>query len=261
LKPLCVLCAAWVCSLPAAASTAFYIIEKDHRFQQDGPSTINSNGFDIIATVFPNPTSPFDGATLDIPGQGSVALTNFGGGLLQFSSVGASDFPTGTYTFHATDSTNSANNENVSVDDSVESFPSAIPALTPGSFNALAAFDPTQDFLFSFNTFVGGAAPFDGGLIFFEILDLGDLSRPFIQGVQPNVGQVTLPGGTLQTGRNYEWVLFFQNALVTANTQLETDTRTRGFFSTAATTTPEPDSLLLAAAGIAGLWGMRRLRR
>ncbi len=255
----------------AFGSTAFYIIEKDHRFEQDTSSGVVTNGFDFIASV--NPSATFDGGTLSVPGTStlapSVTLTNFGS-FLEYPDVVPdlatynARYPTGTYTFNVTDSGNSANNTSVSITDSSETFNATAPQIDAATFNALAGgIDPTQAFTFNYNAsaFTPATSPFNASLIFLEILDLGTGNVPVVDGVQANVSSITVNPNQLAPGTNYEWVLFYQNAIVGTNTQFETDVRTRGFFTTQSAT-PEPASFLLIALGAGALAAFKRkLRR
>ena len=257
----------------AFGATAFYIVEKDARFQQDGPTTVNSNGFDFIASV--NPSANFDGGNLGLATGSTltspVALTNFGS-LLEYSEVVPdlatfnAHYPTGTYTFNVTDSVTPANNTSQAISDLIESFPGTPPAIDAVTFNALAAgIDPTQAFTFNYNAnqFTPASAPFNASLIFLEILNLGNGTVPVVDGVQPNVGSITVNPNQLAPGTNYEWVLFYQNALVGTNTQFETDARTRGFFTTqgGVGAAAEPASFLLMGLGAGALALVRRKLR
>ena len=79
-------------------------------------------------------------------------------------------------------------------------------------------------------------------------------------GLQPNAGQDTIAANTLQAGQNYRYILFFSNDAVGIDTQLQLNSRTQGFFTTAggATATPEPASAVLALLGAGALFGFKR---
>lgn len=242
------------CITPAFGSTAFYIIQKDTRFTQTSTAAPTTpDNFDFFATVSPDAT--FDGGTVTGPGAfGTQTLSNLGTELQYGSGIIATQNPTGTYTFNVTDSGTPANNTSVSVDDTTETFPDAIPALTGASYTGLQNLDPTQAFTVNFNTFTGPAA-----LAFFAILDLNTNAVPIFDGLQPNAGQDTIAANSLVGGDSYEFILFFTTNVDTTNTQLQLTDRTRGFFTTQGAV-PEPGTVLFTFAGMCAMVWLNRQR-
>jgi hypothetical protein len=258
-KP-CAFAVALICgcfSIPAF-STPFYIVEKDILFLQNSTAApVATNGSAVTLSV----TTPgsFDGGTVNTPG--SAGTKTLGPGLIFQSGLlpaGDNTFPKGLYTFNLTDSTNSANSATQTVDDTVENFPTAIPALTPASWTALQTIDPTAPFTFHFNSFTSPDAP----LTFFDIQNLNDGTVPFSDGLQPNVTQDTIAANTLKVGVPYRFLIFFTDNIVTTNTQLQLTNRTQGRFTPgAATATPEPATVSTCLLGAIAMLGVARRRR
>jgi hypothetical protein len=249
--------------LVPAFGGAVFTIQKDTRYTQTSTSAPTTpDGFDFFATVRPNPSDTFDGGNVVGPaGFGTQTLTNQGGGSLQYGSgVIATQFPTGTYTFNVTDSVTPANNTSVAVDDTTEVFPNAIPAISGASYTALQGFDATKPFTLMFNSFTSA-----DGLIFLDILNLNTSTFSFVDALQPNAGQDTIPANTLTNGTPYKFFLFFTNTVVTGNspgpvTQEQLSNRTIGFFTTQSAAVPEPSSAFLGMLGIAAIYALKRKR-
>src|SRR5689334_20588194 len=111
-----------------ASASPFFIVQKDTRYTQTaGSAPTTPTGYDFFATV----TSPgtFDGGTVTVPVTSQLlsltssgASLQFGSGVITDQSTFTSTYPTGTYSFHLTDSTNSGHTQDATIDDSVEDF-------------------------------------------------------------------------------------------------------------------------------------------
>jgi hypothetical protein len=239
-----------------ATVPTFFVVQKDARFLQTGPSTTVGDGFDFIGKAQPNDgVSPiaYDGGTLSFPAASALSTAPLGpsGVSLQYASgkvaqsTFQADYPNGTFTFHMTNSGNASLTQTEAVDNSTVPVPTSDPMLSAASFNALQGMDPTKALTVSFNAFTGANA---NALIFFAIQDSSGHSLIF-DGLQPNVTQDTIAAGTLQAGAQYSFVLFFSNVAITPdnNGEVLMDTRTTGSFSTV----PEPTTgLSFALAGV-----------
>jgi MYXO-CTERM domain-containing protein len=248
--------------LPSPAAT-FSILQRDIRYTQSGPGAPSTpDGYDLFFDVMT--PSPFDGGTVSGP-AGPFALSptgadlQFGSGLIASQAAFNAAFPMGTYNYHLTNSANPAQTQDVSIDDTVETFPSSIPALTAASFNGLQGLNPALPFTVFFNTFTPAATPFNGPLAFFAVVDQNTSSIVLLDGLQPTDGQDLIPAGTLQSGTPYRYILFFSNNLVGIDTQLQLNLRTQGFFSTQGSA-PEPSTLALGLLGVGALLFVRRSR-
>src|SRR5262249_24160407 len=132
------------------SSAPFFVIQKDTRYVQcssAAPST--PAGFDLFATVMT--PGVFDGGTVTVPVNNNVlplspsgSNIRFASGVIASQSAFNSGFPTGVYAFHLSDSANPAITQDQTVDDSTETFPATIPALTAATFSGLSTLDPAQ---------------------------------------------------------------------------------------------------------------------
>lgn len=244
-------------SVPAlATANTFYILQKDVRFIQTGASTNTSDGFTFLGRATPDdgvgPIADTSG-TLTFPSPSPLTPQTLSpsGAELDYSSgkidqtTFQTDYPDGIYKFDL-------NTEGGSVDSTIAAQPSAIPMLTPTSFNALQGMDATQPITVSFNSFTN---PDADALIFFAVVDSSGNTILF-DGLQPNVTQDTIAANALQPGGQYSYFLFFSNANVIGNGEVLFENRTKGVFNTQAV--PEPGS---AAIGLLGLGLLAKRRR
>lgn len=238
-----------VCALaaPGLAVPTFYIVQRDARYTQGGPSALALTGFQLQGRATPNDgVGPidFNGGTITFPASSPLTTTALGpvGAELDYRSpvvdqaTFQTDYPNGVYSFHLTDSTNAAHTQNESVDSTIAAPPTAVPTLTSTSFSGLQGMNASQPFTVNFNAFTGANA---NALIFFGVTDSAGNTVLF-DGLQPNVTQDTIGANVLQAGKQYSFVLFFSNVAITAdnNGEVLQDNRTSGTFVTA----PEPAS-------------------
>lgn len=262
---ICALCAVAPKLLAAAIVPTFYILQEDTRFVQTGPSTTTSDGFTFQGRATPNDgSSPigFDGGTLSFPAPSPLTpqtLTPSAPNLVYSSgkvnqTTFQTNFPSGTYTFNLTDSTNPSHTGTEAIDSSIGVPVTTTPTLTAASFTGLQGLNTAQPFTVNWNAFSNAGA---NALIFFAVQDsLGN--TPIFDGLQPNVTQDTIPANALTPGTAYNFFLFFTNNAFTAdnNGQVTTDGRTSGAFTTLAV--PEPATASLALLGFGVLFRRRR---
>ena len=110
--------------------------------------------------------------------------------------------------------------------------------------------------MISFNTF-SGAAPFNTTFAFFGVADQNG-KFVLLDQLLPNAGQHTISANELKPGQAYSYTLIFSNNLVGTDTKIQLNSRTQGFFTTAA---PEPSSFLLAGMRVLAIVGWQRRRR
>jgi hypothetical protein len=248
----------------------FFILQRDTRFTQTGPSTTAADGFLFQGRATPNDgigPIDFNGGTISFPATSPIPTSALGpsGAELSYSSgkildqtTFQTDYPvSGNYTFHLTDSANAAHTQTETVNDGIGTAVATVPALTAASFNGLQGMDPSKAFTVNFNSF---ADPGPGALIFFAIQDsLGN--TPVFDGLQPNVTQDVVPANKLQPGTQYNFFLFFENNAISPDNiaQVTLDTRTKGSFTTQAV--PEASAGLLAMLTLSGGRVLRRRRR
>jgi hypothetical protein len=237
------------------SSAPFFVIQKDIRYVQSSSAAPTTPvGFDLFATVMT--PGVFDGGTVTVPVNNNVqplspsgANIRFASGVIGSQSIFTSSFPTGVYAFHLTDSASPGTTQDQTVDDSTETFPTTIPALSAATFSGLSTLDPTLPFVVHFNTYTSPHSP----LTFFALLNSSNAVLLF-DGLQPDVGQDTIPANTLVTGGTYQFILFFGDNTVGSNTQLTLNQRTQGSFTVGgASAAPEPASGWMVFGGI-GLW-------
>jgi hypothetical protein len=254
---------------PALAVPTFFVLQKDTRFIQTGPATTAGDGFTFLGRATPNDgigPIDFNGGTFSFPASSPLSTATLSpvGAELQYTSGKVdqatlqTDYPGGMYTFHLTDSGNASHTQNETVDSTLTPTPVTVPALSAASFSALQGMNPAQPLTVTFNAF---ADPGPNALIFLAVTDAGTGATLLFDGLQPNITQDTIPAHTLAAGGQYNFTLFFDNTVITADNNGEVigDTRTRGSFMTQAV--PEPaGAVMLVALGICGLRGRRRER-
>jgi MYXO-CTERM domain-containing protein len=257
-------------AMPALAVPTFFILQRDTRFTQTGPSTTSADGFLFQGRATPNNgVGPidFDGGTISFPATSPIptsplspsgAELSYSSGKILDQTTFQTDYPlSGNYTFHMTDSANAAHTQTETVNGGIGTAVATVPQLTAASFNDLQGLDASKAFTVNFMPF---ADPGPGALIFFAIQDsLGN--TPVFDGLQPNVTQDVIPAGTLQPGTQYNFFLFFENNAISQDNiaQVTLDTRTRGSFTTQAV--PEAGAGLLAMLTLGGGGVLRRRRR
>jgi len=258
-------------AIPSRASLLRVDIFKNTVYSQTSGSAPSSPiGYFFNAGGTTNP-GDFDSAMVTYPGPGSPQTltfsdtTNFGFGSPLIGSLATFnlDYPFGTYTVSAKNSVTMATGS-ASMNYSQDAYTSAVPALTPATFNGLQGLNPINGFTINFNPFAPNAAA-NFGKTFFTIFDSTN-SAVFSRGfLDPTTTSVFVPANTLQANASYHFELDFSDRIEGSSGNVATeqgfDLRTDGNFHTGATiATPEPASFTLLLAGLAALAYMRRSR-
>ena len=169
------------------------------------------------------------------------------------------DFPTGTYTYSATNGTTT---DTTSYTRPADAFSSTLPYLTGTDYTDLQGMNPSAPFAvhFSVNT---PAASASQAFSFFTIRDTSSSQLVYNAAFLPSTTTgVTVPANTLTTGTQYEYELIFSDRVLTDSpgaefqAQLGFDERTTGFFTPGAA--PEPSCMGLIAGGAMLLARRRR---
>jgi hypothetical protein len=214
----------------------------------------SQNAFDFtnVSVTYPGPSSP-----ITLP---QVSPTFFGTGP-SFATQAAMNaaFPTGTYTYNATNSGTSFS-QTASLNYTGDAFTSAIPALTASSFNALNGLNTGSSLTIGFNSFTPNPAA-SLGLGFFFISNASGTAFTD-DSLAPSSTSLLLPANTLAPNTTYTFELDFsdrQNGTdaTGVSTLIGSDVRTDGTFTTGPAT-PEPASLLLATSGLFALLAFRK---
>lgn len=265
-------CAALVVSSPLSAGLIGVSLYDNTTYRQTSgaaPTTPSSYFFNIGGNT--QSASDFTSVSASYPGTASKDLpisgTNFGFSSPAFMTLSSLHvaFPFGTYTITAANSGTSASQSGV-MTYAADYFTSDIPALTAASYNGLNGLNTAGAITVSFNAFTPNANATQG-LTFFSIYDGSNIV--FTEGfLTPNTTSVTVPGGTLQPNKFYQFELDFSDRLSGYDqvnrvyTEQGFDVRTDGSFTTGAAT-PEPGTgmLLAGALGLGAVVRFRAARR
>ena len=215
----------------------------------------------------------FDSASMKVPGGvpiGMPVLDSFNftytSALTSNFALFNSNFPIGTYSFTATDSTNTNAPQTLAFAYLADSFASSIPYFT--NFSALNGLDTLQDFNLNWNPMTGAAG--DASFVFIDLFDAvtdEDISSVVINQAATSA---TLPAFSLAPNHKYTFRLTFRNEfrpIYTAGAGgfegtglpfLDFDSVTFATFMTT-TPTPEPVTWIAVGAGLIAILG-RRLR-
>lgn len=234
-------------------------------YEQTGPTTIVSTGGFFSARADLASASDFDGGSLTYPGPGSPAtLTPASGPILTYAppsyatlSALNTAFPTGTYTFEATNSSTAATQVNSL--DYLVSADSNMPMLTAASYQSLDTLSAGGTI--SFNTMVENPNA-NYAEIFLSIYDSSSNSVYSTSTFDLSADAFTIPAGLLASGQSYTLDLLFDDRITGFDGSVPTtiffDTHTGVSFSTAV---PEPSTWALALGGLAAAGAMIRRRR
>ena len=233
------------------------------------PST--ATGYFLAANVYLPSAGSFNGGTFTPAGGAANALTlngtilRYGSATLPTLSAFNTAFPTGTYSYTATDSTNANPNapQTVAVNYTASAFATAVPFVT--DYNSLNGLNPLAAFSINWNSFTGALA---NSFVFLTITNHATSAVVVNQGfLASNTTSSAVAGGTFQANTVYDFTLVFSNRQVgtyssgsaTFAPTLGFDFDTNGSFTTGASaTTPEPSTVLAVAGGLAFLLARRR---
>ncbi len=264
-----------VAAAPAEAGISFLDSFRSESSMQtaDGASTTLS-GYFFTTSLHSDNGGDYTGVSLAYPGPGSpVALVQqsdptvwlYQTSLLPDQATMDAAFPTGTYTYTAT---NGATSDVASFDYTADDYPLSQPYLTGTSYSDLQNLNAASTVNLTFSAFNTGGNASDS-FIFFQIYDLTLGAFAYDAGFLPSTATgVTVNANTLVAGHDYRYELIFSNRDQTAspgagfNAQLGFENRTYGLFSTAAVSigVPEPSTIVMLASG-ALVIGASRLRR
>jgi len=129
-----------LCGLATNAwcTQTFFILQKDARFIQNGPTTTTGDGFTFLGRASPNdgigPIS-FERGTFTFPAPSPLNARATGACWRRASVFVWQDrsadlqtnYPDGIYTFHMTDSTNATNTQTQAVDSRIVAAPATVP--------------------------------------------------------------------------------------------------------------------------------------
>ena len=214
----------------------------------------------------------FNGGTFTPAGGAANALSlngtvlRYGSATLPTLSAFNTAFPTGIYSYTATDSTNANPNapQTVGVNyTGVAAFATAVPFVT--NYNSLNGLNPLTAFSINWNSFTGALA---NSFVFLTITNHATSAVVANQGFLPsNTTSYAVAGGTFQANTVYDFTLVFSNRQTGAYSSgsatfaptLGFDFDTNGSFTTGASAaTPEPSTLVAVASGLAFLLARRR---
>lgn len=251
-----------LCGVARAAINEFDLFRVANYTQSDAVSAPSLDGYTFSSNLAMDNPTDFDGGTLVYPGPDSPGtytlinspgdtFLNFQSSTLPDQATLDADFPTGTYTATATNSSTSAQ-QTTAQTYSVDAYSHTIPALTSASFTALQGMNPSQSQTVSFNSFVPDSNATEPD-IFFTINDSSG-NAVFNEGfLQPNVTSVEIPANTLSPLSDYTYTLIFSDRINSTNMTdgvldvLGYDLSTSGSFTTG--DVPEPASLAMLALG------------
>jgi hypothetical protein len=264
--------------------------------QQTGPSTVvpfnggtnyfftsladvsNATDFDVNGMSVAVPTIPGTMYTMTGPtGVSPFINYQYQTGYMTLAQLNAS-FPAGTY---AQTAVNSSTGGRVSVNltyNGTDYFPN-VPQLTAASWNALQGANPAASLALHWLPAVQNPAT-NTFLMFFNVYDLTTGGNDVFSDSFSSASStgLTIPANTLLPDQNYYEELDFSAriedtdptsiaSVCTTNgpscpgrLELAWDSRTITYFTTGATSVPEPAALVLFGAGVVGLGAVRRRR-
>jgi hypothetical protein len=258
---------------PVKADISFLDMTRNDAYLQTG----NGNSLSFTGSFFSvdlNSVNPgdYNAVQLSYPGAGSPqdltqtspSTFSFQTGLFPSQAAMDSAYPTGTYTFLAS---NPSTTDTASLTYSKPDFYSqSLPFLAGTNFTALQGVDAHAAFTFQFSPFVTGTLPPGGSsFIFLTVFDTTTNTTVFTQGFLPSTTtSVIMPANTLTPGDSYSSELIFDNRYSVPSPGAEFDAPilfdVRSDVSFTASSVPEPATMALFAPACAFLvWmGVRR---
>ncbi len=226
-------------------------------FQPDG-TTLDLQGSFFTSSLISTDDNEFSSVTMEYPGPNSpqVLFQDTTTIYRHFSPFYSNpndldaEYPFGTYNYNTTGLSGPSI---ATVEYSGKYFPSSIPALVAGSYNAAQGLDSTADFFFDFVPYVANADA-EESLIFFSIVDTTDNIVAFESNFLPSsTDGVTVPAGTLTPTHSFRYRLVYSDRITGEGTGaifsplLAFDYYTEGTFNTAI---PEASSWVLTTLAI-----------
>jgi hypothetical protein len=267
-KALAGVCMLLLAALQAQGQVTDYSLFWSDIFSQTSGTTVSPSGAFFSARAFLSSSTYYDGGALAYPGPGSPQSLSpdpaagyliYQTGLYATQAEMDADFPAGTYTIQATDSTNTNAPQTISQSYTGEAFSQTTPTLTSPTYNALQGMNPATDFDAAFNSFLTNPAD-NNNFVFVNIYDSGGNAVFSDSFLTSSTTSVDIPANTLNPDAAYTFELIFSSRSdVSSDPTLEQgfDYRTEASFDTG--NVPEPASLGLAGAALFVL-GRRRIR-
>jgi len=244
-------------------------------FTQTGAAQPTTPQYYFAADVNMENPADFNAATITPFGGSVMNMTLNAGGLSfglsssVFSDLATFDslYPTGMYSFTATDSTNANPDSPQTVGNAAysDAFGTAIPFVT--DYVLLSGLNTANPFVVTWNPFAGAlTGGNNSGLIFFDIFNHSTGVNVFSQAFLPGTTtSATIAGMTLAPNTQYDFQLVFSNRQIGTysfggadfNPLLGSDLRTSGSFTTGAAAAPEPSTFFVIGAGLAALLATR----
>jgi hypothetical protein len=211
-----------------AATISFVDIYSSAFYNQTSAAAPALAGYSLSSRLYMPSAGAFTAANMTLPGGGQPPNGTNGGAnpdmtLLNSTTFGytspllsasafASEFPTGTYTFTATD----APDQTVSVNRPSPNYSSAIPTIT--DFTSLQGLNTASPFTVTFNSFTNANSGTTCNntnptcsFIFFDVYNAAG-TDVFSQGFLPSsTTSVTIPANTLLPNTSYRAELIYSN--------------------------------------------------
>jgi hypothetical protein len=239
---------------PASAALSLVAIFNNVDYQQTSTAapTTSSSSFFTLGGNFQN-AGDFDSASASYPGPASQPMAISGTGFGFESSLFGTQallhaaYPFGNYSQTASNSVTKTSQTGV-INYTVDRFAASIPALTPGTYNAIQNYNPSTALTAFFNSYTANpGVSANNSFIFFTIFDNSTFNTVYSDGFLSNTAtNVTIPANTLLPNRAYGLEIDFSgrlngtDAVNNVPTLQGFDVRTDINFTTVA---PEPATL------------------
>lgn len=219
-----------------------------------GLTSTGPNNYNTVLATYPGPASPV--ALVPV----NPTLFAYQTGFYPTQAAMDADFPTGTYTF---DATNASGTDTASFVYASDAYPLTRPYLTGTNYTDLQGMNAGASFAFQFSPYTPHPSA-NAAFRFFTIFDFTANAFVYNAGfLPPATPGLTLPANTLLPGRQYAYELIFSDRVflpspgAAFDAQIGYDLRTSATFTTAV---PEPSLLWMVVTAI-GFTACGLLRR